>query len=162
MNYKEIYEEMKHGTVSDCNLVAIIDYFKYKSEEQLVNQIVYCQAINRSENKENVIQVEGADIYSEYIIVFIATPAVGVSVQGVQVPGGLDTEETVHILQNVDVGKEDENGTKLADNMTKCVKNVSNNCENVMQNDVKRCENGMEKEDDDNEQFLLYKNQDDI
>ena len=28
VNYKEIYEEMRHGTISDCNLVTIIDYFK--------------------------------------------------------------------------------------------------------------------------------------
>ena len=57
VNYKEIYEEMRYGTISDHNLVTIIDYLKYKSKEQLVNQIVNCEAINGTENKENAIEV---------------------------------------------------------------------------------------------------------
>ena len=76
LNYKEIYEDMRHGTISDCNQVAIIDYFKYKSEEQLVNQIVNCEAINGTENKENAIEVEGADIYGKYIDGSLQNPVV--------------------------------------------------------------------------------------
>ena len=105
VNYKEIYEEMRHGTISVHNLVTIIDYFKYKSEEQLVNQIVNCEAINSTENKENAIEVEGADIYGKYIDGSLQNPVVVLQVP----PGVLDSQENNNILPNVDVdvGKEE-------------------------------------------------------
>ena len=108
---------MKDGTVSDHNLVS-------KLEEQLVNQILNCQGINRSQNKVIDIEVEGADIYGEYIDRYLANAQVGGSIEGIHGPSSLDSKEMLHNLQNEEVAKEYENGTKVNKNVTKCVENV--------------------------------------
>ena len=35
INYKEVYNDMKHGTILDRNLVNILEYFKSKAEEDM-------------------------------------------------------------------------------------------------------------------------------
>ena len=128
-----------------------------------MNQVVTCQVISGSQNKVNEIEVEGADIYGEYIDWSLVTPEVGGAIQEIHVPSSLDSQEMQHDLQNAEEQKEYENNMKVNENVTKSIKNVVQTDmkgENVTQSITKSPKNAMEKDEDDANKFVVNKNED--
>ena len=64
INYKEVYNEMKHGTISDRNLVGILEYFKMKAKED-IGMICRDEPIISSGHK--ILEVEH-DEFGQYLM----------------------------------------------------------------------------------------------
>ena len=64
INYKEVYNEMKHGTISDRNLVNILEYFKSKAEEDMG---MMCTDESILSNGNEILEIEPADAFGQYL-----------------------------------------------------------------------------------------------
>ena len=64
INYKEMYNEMKH-TISNRNLVGILEYFKMKAKEDIG---MMCRDEPIISNGHDILEVEHADGFGQYLM----------------------------------------------------------------------------------------------